>query len=169
MAYNADSLVTSVTDDNSHAVSQTFDNNGRPLVTTKANGDTFTNTFDATGKKGLLSSTTDGSSHTITYSYTARDQKSSVSYPDSTSESWTYDANGAVASHTDGRGYTTNYTLDHADRLTLIDYPHDTDVSFVYDDAGRKTGYPLGADRWDPVEHVATIVVCGSSGRQTWS
>ena len=38
IAYNADSLVTSATDSNSHTVSQTFDNNGRPLVTTKANG-----------------------------------------------------------------------------------------------------------------------------------
>jgi YD repeat-containing protein len=114
-------------------------------VTTKANGDTFTNTWDSIGKSRLLASTTDGNSHTITYSYTARNQKSSVSYPGSTSESWTYDANGAVASHTDGRSYTTNYTLDHAGRLTGIDYPHDTDVSLTYDAAGRKTGMTDGS------------------------
>jgi len=59
----------------------TYDDDGRPLVTTKANGDAFTNTYDTTGKLGLLASTTDGNSHTTTYSYTTRNQKSSSAIP----------------------------------------------------------------------------------------
>ena len=66
-------------------------------------------------------------------------------YPDSTSESWTFDANDAAASHTDVRAYTTNYTLDQAGRLTGITFPHDTALSLVYDAASRKTGMTDGS------------------------
>ena len=66
----------------------------RPLVVTKANGDAVTYAYDATGQKGLLSTKTDGNSHVTTYSYTNRNQPYITTYPDSTTESWSYDNAG---------------------------------------------------------------------------
>src|SRR5205807_5139774 len=70
--YDADSNVLTVVDPNSHtALTNTFDNDNRILTSTKANGDEVQYAYDATGKKGLLSTFTDGNSHVTTYSYTA--------------------------------------------------------------------------------------------------
>src|SRR5207247_611053 len=115
--------------------STVFDSANRMTSVTNGRGDVVSYTWDATGKKGLLSSKTNGNNLTTSYSYTARNQLSSQSFPDSTSESWTYNANGAVASRTDGKNQTINYTVDDAGRLTLIDYPTGTDTSFSYDNS----------------------------------
>ena len=143
-AYDADSNVTSVTDANSHVTSTTYDDDNRPLVVTQANTDTFTYTYDGVGQKGLLSSTTDGNSHSTTLTYDGLDRKTGASYPDGTSESWTYDAKSNVASHTDGKSQTITYGYDNAGQLTTVTYPAGTGagtgISYTYDVAGRQTG-----------------------------
>jgi YD repeat-containing protein len=70
---------------------------------------------------------------------------SGITYADSTTDAWTYDANGALATETDGCGVTTTYTYDDAGSKTGIDYPTGTaDVSFSYDADGRKTAMTDG-------------------------
>ena len=96
--------------------------------------------YDATGKKGLLSTKVDGNSHTTTYAYTVRNQVSSATYPDSTVETYTYDAAGNLATYKDGKNQTTSYTYDSAGRNTLINYPSGVDPSFTFDNADRLTG-----------------------------
>jgi len=68
----------------------------------------------------------------------------SDTYPDGTSESWTYDATSNVASHTDGKSQTVTYGYDNAGQLTTVTYPAGTGagtgISYTYDVAGRKTG-----------------------------
>ncbi len=139
-AYDPNSNVTSVTDANNHATTNVYDSSDRLTSSTKANGDAVTYTHDGVGQKGLLSSKTDGNTHTTSYTYTARNELASASYPDNTSESWTYNANGDLASHTDGKGNLITYTYDNASRKTGITYPVSPNVSFTYDTANRLTG-----------------------------
>ena len=142
--YDGNSNVTSVTDANSHITSTTFDDDNRPLVVTKANTDTFTYAYDGVGQKELLSSTTDGNGHSTTLTYDGLDRKTGASYPDGTSESWTYDATSNVASHTDGKSQTVSDTYDDAGQLITVTYPAGTGagtgISYTYDVAGRQTG-----------------------------
>jgi RHS repeat-associated protein len=137
--YDANSNITSATDANSRTNTSTFDFDNRPLVVTKANGDAVTYAYDATGKKGLLSTKTDGNSHVTTYSYTSRNQPYITTYPDSTTESWSYNNDGSVASHADGNSHTISYGYDHRGLLTSVSYPAGTGISYTYDVAGQKT------------------------------
>jgi RHS repeat-associated protein len=75
--------------------------------------------YDATGKRGLLSSMSDLSGRTVTYSYTARNELASVTEPTGTT-SYTYDTNGNEVSITAPNGVTTSKTYDAANRLTSI-------------------------------------------------
>jgi RHS repeat-associated protein len=138
--FDADGNVTGVTDANSHTVTNVYDSCGRMISTTKANGDSVVYTFDGIGQKGLLSSITDGNNHTSSFTYTVRNEKASASYPDSTGESWTYDACSNLATHTDGNGNTIQYAYDHAGKQIGITYPTGTNPSFTYDVANHLTG-----------------------------
>ncbi|MCW3052755.1 MAG: repeat-containing protein, partial [Chthonomonadales bacterium] len=137
--FDANSNVTSTTDANSHTSTATFDYENRPLVLTKANGDAITYAYDASGQKGLLSSKTDGNSYVTSYSYTSRNQPYITTYPDSTTESWTYNNDGSVATHVDGNSHTISYGYDHRGLLTSVSYPAGTGISYTYDVAGQKT------------------------------
>ena len=76
--------------------------------------------------------------------YDGLDRKTGASYPDGTSESWTYDAASSVASHTDGKSQTVSDTYDDAGQLITVTYPvgsgAGTGISYTYDVAGRQTG-----------------------------
>ena len=108
-------------------------------MVTRANGDAVTYAYDASGQKGLLSTKSDGNSHVTSYSYTGRNQPYITTYPDSTTESWTYNNDGSVATHVDGNAHTVSYGYDHRGLLTSVSYPAGTGVSFTYDVAGQKT------------------------------
>ncbi len=111
--YDDDSNLTKITDANSHDTTFTYDDAERLLTKTLANGDVMTYAYDATGKKGLLSSQTDGNGRATSFTYTSRNQLASATYPVSsgvnTSESWTYNDAGQLASRTDCNSVTTNY------------------------------------------------------------
>lgn len=140
ITYDPNNNVLTVTDGNLNTTLNSYDPLNRLTSTTNGRGDLVTYAYDAVGKKGLLSSKTDGNNRTATYSYTARNEVASISYPDGTGESWTYNNNGHLASHTDAKGQTISYSYDAANRLTLINYPTGVDTSFTYDNANRRTG-----------------------------
>jgi RHS repeat-associated protein len=137
--YDPNGNAVSTTDANSHTNTATFDFDDRPLVLTKANGDVVSYSYDATGKKGLLSSKTDGNAHTTYYSFTSRNQPSNTTYPDSTTESWTYNNDGSVATHVDGNAATVSYGYDHRGMLTSVGFPAGVGISYTFDVAGQKT------------------------------
>ena len=58
--------------------------------------------YDAVGNK---TSFTDGRGKVTYYSYTNRNQLEEIAYPDSTSQTYSYDATGQVATKTDGRAF----------------------------------------------------------------
>jgi YD repeat-containing protein len=64
--YDQNDNVTSFTDGNNYTTTLTYDNADRLKTVTKPNTDALTYTYDATGKKGLLSSFTNGNNKTIT-------------------------------------------------------------------------------------------------------
>ena len=150
--YDRDDNALTVTDPNSHTVTTTYDADSRPLTVMQTNGDVMTYTYDGnlpgggfvTGQKGLLSARKNGNGAVTTFSYTARNQKASASYPDSTGETWSYNDAGAVAGHTDGKSQIISYGYDNRSLLTTVSYPAGsgagTGVSYVYDNAGRQTG-----------------------------
>jgi YD repeat-containing protein len=87
---------------------------------------------------------TDGRGKVTTYAYNARNEMTSISYPDSTSESYAYLADGKLYTKTTALG-TITYAYDDAGRLTDKDYSTSlTDVSFSYDNDNRKTGMTDG-------------------------
>ena len=116
---DANSNATSVTDANSHTATATFDYENRPLVVTRANTDAVSYAYDASGQVGLLSTKTDGNGHVTHFYYTSRNQPSSAAYPDSTTESWSYNNDGTVASHVDGNSHTISYGYDHRGAVDL--------------------------------------------------
>ena len=85
--------------------------------------------------------------YTTTYTYDAGNRKTGASYPDSTSESWTYADNGRVWTHTDGRGRVVTYRYDADNRLCgpyssgykAVTYPNDTPVYITRDEDGLVT------------------------------
>jgi len=102
------------------------------------------NTYDEVGN---LKTVKNARGKITTYTYDAGNRKTQASYPDSTSESWTYRDDGRVWTHTDGRGRTITYRYDADDRpagpyaggYPAINYPNDTDVYITRDKDGLIT------------------------------
>ncbi|MCW3099800.1 MAG: repeat-containing protein, partial [Chthonomonadaceae bacterium] len=80
-----------------------------------------------------------GNSHVTAYVYTSRNQPSVTTYPDSTTEGWSYDNAGNLLTHVDGNGATVSYGYDHRGLLTSVSYPTGTGISYTFDVAGQKT------------------------------
>ncbi|GAB4468716.1 MAG: hypothetical protein OHK0029_41170 [Armatimonadaceae bacterium] len=94
---------------------------------------------------GNRTSFTDGRSKVTTYTYTNRHELASITYPDSTSEAYTYNAVGQLASRRDGRFVYTYLSYDDAGRLTGKTYSNgDAALSFAYDNDNRRTGMTDG-------------------------
>ena len=66
-----------------------------------------------------------------------RGDVASLTLPDSSVESWTYDGTGNTTAYTNPLSQTISYTYDNAGRQTGVDYPTGTDTSFGYDDDDR--------------------------------
>jgi RHS repeat-associated protein len=117
-SFDANSNLTGWTDGQG-TWSRTYDTANR-LTNESLNSSTrFSYSYDATNKKGLLSSLTDAASRTFTYSYTDRQEVSSVV-------------------ETDGSNtYTISYTYDPAGNETNVSNPNGTTVTRVFDDSGR--------------------------------
>src|SRR5712692_5283326 len=74
------------------------------------------------------------------------DQLTQTTFPDGTSESATYDAEGDRISSTDRGGRATTYVYDPLKRLTQTKYPDGAVTTTSYDKIGEVTSVkdPLG-------------------------
>ena len=94
-----------------------------------------------------------------TYAYTPTGMLASITYPDSSqttntydnldrltqlndsigTSSFSYDADGRITSFTDADGFTLSYVYDAAGNITQITYPDTSTVTYAYDAANRLT------------------------------
>ena len=89
------------------------------LVESKGGSTVVSNSYDATGKKGLLSTITDSGSRVMTYSYTGLNQLYSVAETAGTTY-YSYDPCSNETGETLANGATVARVFDHAGALTSI-------------------------------------------------
>ncbi|MGW2646763.1 DUF6531 domain-containing protein [Streptomyces sp. NPDC001393] len=78
--------------------------------------------------------------------WTAENRLAKRTYPDNSSESWTYDGEGNCTSHTDPAGAITRFEYTHFDRLAARSGPDGVRYKFTYDTELRLTGVSGSAE-----------------------
>ena len=126
---------TALTDANGHVTHFGYDAKGNFTTTTYADGSVDRVVDDALGNPSSL---VNRRGQTITLTRNTAGQVTQETFPDSSSNSYTYDARGRLATATDSHG-TTTFTYDQAGRLQRVDYPHSRWIQYTYDAAGRRS------------------------------
>ncbi len=111
-----------------------YDNDNRITSETLGGNTLCSYVYDATNKKGLLSTATDANSRTITYAYTSRNQLYTV-VENSGTTTYSYDVNGNETGVTLPNTATVANVFDDADRLTSVTNKNSTPTtlsSFTY-------------------------------------
>ncbi|MHB8575753.1 MAG: DUF6531 domain-containing protein, partial [Dehalococcoidia bacterium] len=144
--YDAAGNRTSVTDAKNQTTSYSFDNDNRPLTVTDPQTNVlYTLSYDAAGR---VATRTDGKNQTTSFSYTLRGQLDHLTYPDSSTVQYQYDALGNRASMVDPTG-TTSYAYDALSRLSSVTFPGSKTVGYGYDADGNRASitYPGGSNQ----------------------
>lgn len=145
--YDVKGNVVTSTDPKGQTTIFTYDDLGR-LASKQVPGNTYTFQYDA---EGNLIRTEDDDS-VLLFSYNADGQVSNAQtlskgvLPDTTI-SYSYDANGNRTSMTDPQGGTTNYQYDALDRVVGLSNPNGQVVSLSYDAVSRRTGIAIVGGR----------------------
>jgi YD repeat-containing protein len=142
-SYDANGNLTGWTDAQG-TWARAYDAANRQTTESKGGTTEITYAWDATGKKGLLSSVTGADSRAITYSYTHRNEISTV-VENSTTSTYGYDAAGNETSLTNGNGGTVARAFDDAGRLTSITNKNSgnttlSSFSYSYNNDNLRTG-----------------------------
>ena len=152
---NASGDLGQLTDPSGKSLSVTFDSAERRTGVTDKLGNAVKFTLHT--PTGKIASRTDELGNTTSYSYTARAQGSFTSYdltgiafPDGTSNSMSYDANGNLTSRTAVDGTTGTNTYDASGRVIKAADANKQTTSFVYNADGSL------ASRVDPLGNVAS-------------
>ena len=109
-----------------------YDNNGNILSRTNEVGGTAYFSYDPVTWK--LTSVTDFKQKTTSFLYNGYDL-TQINFPDGTSESFTYNSNGAVESKTDRNNNTISYLYNSRGQLVRKSFPDSTEHIFTYDSA----------------------------------
>jgi RHS repeat-associated protein len=156
--YTVTNALASVTDWSSRTTAYSYDDAGRPSTVAYPNTIAASYTIDRAGRVSSLAYTRSGSSlanfgYTFNgegqrltetgtsgssgYAYDGLGRLTQATYPDSTSESFAYDAAGNRTSRTTGTASTT-YTYDNANEL-LSAATGPTTTTYAYDSDGNRT------------------------------
>ena len=73
----------------------------------------------------------------MTSEYDGFDRLITITYPDNSSEQFTYDKNSNVLTYTNRKGQITTCEYDALNRLTHKEQGTQRDITFAYDVAGR--------------------------------
>lgn len=155
-AFNAANQPTSSTDPLSHVITMAYDSMRRLSSVTDALGrvtsrvydelSRLKKTIDAAGNdaatvvfsnNGIQNSAKDSRSKTTTRTLDGHDRAVTITYPDSTTESFTYDACGNITGFTNRAGAATSYTYDALNRLSGKSPSGQSAVTYEYDLVGR--------------------------------
>jgi RHS repeat-associated protein len=156
--YDANGNVTSFTDATG-TTSRVYDDANRPTSESKGGVTQAAYAYDATGKKGLLSTLTDANGRVLTYAYTVRNQLASVSETAGTT-SYGYDNAGNETGVTNANGTTVTKVYDNAGRLSSLTNKTSggsTLSSFAY-------GYTVDNQRNSVTEASGAVVSYGYDG-----
>ena len=89
---------------------------------------------------GLIGSVTDANSHASGYAYDGFDRLGTTTWPDTSTEVLSYDADSNVLTRKTRKGDTITLTYDTLNRLSTKSAPSEATVAYAYDQAGRMTG-----------------------------
>ena len=95
---------------------------------------TLTEYGQVTGKQSVV---TDKRGNSTVYEYDGAGNAKKITYPDSTTETFTYDGEGNRLTFTDRADRTTEYAYDELSRLVRTTYPDTAYTLTEYDAAGR--------------------------------
>jgi RHS repeat-associated protein len=90
------------------------------------------------------------------YSYDDLYRLTGVTYPDTTTQAYTYDNVGNRLTKVEGS--TTSYTYDNADRMTSAG-----GVTYTYDNNGNQTGRGTDVFGWDAEDRLTSATVNGTA------
>ena len=150
MAYNNAGWLATVTTPGSVVTNYTYNALGQKITVSDSLGNTARYAYDGQGRNTTVTAP-DGTSRTVAYDGVGRGT-TVRSYNSGgvilTSQSATYNANGAVTGLTDARGSTSSFTYDATGMLTAETEPVATGsaitTSFGYDAGGNRTRYTDG-------------------------
>jgi RHS repeat-associated protein len=136
-AYDADDRLSSVTDPVGNVTSYTYDAVSRPVKTFNLAIQAAPLLQLAYTPNGLRASLGDAKPNTTSYAYDGLDRLSALTYPDTSKETYTYDADGNVLTRKTRKGDTIAFTYDTLNRLSSKMAPGEATVSYNYDMAGH--------------------------------
>lgn len=145
---DGNSNLLSTTDSTNLASKFVYDTSNRPLTVTNRAGATESVTYDSAS--GLPASHTDQAGFRTTYKYTASTVNgftlydlAGVTFPDSSTVSYTRDANGNVLSYTDQAGKRWQYTYNPAGQILTITNPSGAVSTLSYGSDGTLVSLQL--------------------------
>jgi RHS repeat-associated protein len=150
---NASGDLGQLTDPSGKSLTVTFDSAENRTGVTDKLGNVVKFTYHT--PTGKIASRTDEAGNTTSYSYTARTQAglifydlTGIAFPDGTSNSMSYDANGNLTSRTGADGTTGTKTYDGSGRVLKATDANKQTTGFVYNSDGSL------ASRVDPLGNV---------------
>lgn len=140
-AYDDQHRVTTATDPEGQTRSIAYPQTSDSVKTssfTEKDGGVWSYSYDT--QSGYLLGKTDPQGGTTSYGYDANGNRTSITNPDGTSTSATYDGTGNMLTSTDAMGLTTGYTYNSFRQVTGITDPQGGTTSYTYDAKGNMTG-----------------------------
>lgn len=126
---NGDQLTGTTYTDGTHAVSYSYDPNGRRTAMTDGTG-TSSWTYDSLGR---LTQTQDGSGSTVSYGYDLDGNRTTITYPNNQTVTDSYDHADQLTKVTDWNGNTTTITPDPDGNTAAEAYPNGVTANYTYD------------------------------------
>jgi RHS repeat-associated protein len=138
--YDAGGLLTSVTDPVGRVTSYTYDDLGRRIGVFNTGIQMGALLQQSYTDGGQLASLTDANGNVTSFAYDGFDRLATTTYPGSSNEAFTYDADSNVLSRKNRFGDTISYTYDTLNRMTAMTPPPGTPtVNYSYDLVGHRT------------------------------
>jgi RHS repeat-associated protein len=161
--YNQNGQPTQVRDENANIQSTAYNELGWISSRTDALNNTTSFGYNHVGVRTSL---TNARNKTTTWTLDGTYRITKVTYPDATTEEWTYTANSKVATRKDGRGFVVANAYDAADRLVGVDYPTGTDTvrTYLANDALSTLVDGTGSYSWSYDARGATTQVSSPQG-----
>src|SRR5579884_216787 len=132
--YNADGTVHSKTDSNNHTTTYGYNANGDLTSVTTPLGHVTSFGYNALGVK---TSRTDALNRTTNYTLDNWERVTTITYPDSSTKTFSYDPEGNLTGWTDSNG-TWSRTYDAANRITSEKLNNVARFTYSYDAVGQK-------------------------------